>query len=213
MCNCYRANASLETLRASFAAQSLPLVFPTGAPNLEPLDNIRPTNAAPVLRPADPSDLEQGLVIGAARWDLVPWFWKKPVKAKTFLATNARSETAHVLPAFREAFRRRRCLVPATGFYEWTGEKGRKTKWRFTLKGADVFCIAGLWDRAETADGVVESFTMLTSAPGEDMRPYHDRQVVVLRPETYRTWLTLGADVAQLLSPLPGGSFHVERAD
>ncbi len=213
MCNCYRATASLDALRRAFAAEDLPLLLPDGAPNLEPLDNIRPTDVAPILRPADPAAPGAGLRLAAARWDLVPWFWKQPVKAKKFLATNCRSETAHALPAFREAFRRRRCLVPTTGFYEWTGEKGRKTKWRFTLKGAELFCIAGLWDRAETADGLVESFTMLTSAPGEDMRPYHDRQVVVLAPAAYGAWLNLDGDVASLLSPPPAGTFEVARAD
>jgi putative SOS response-associated peptidase YedK len=147
-----------------------------------------------------------------ARWDLVPWFWKQPIKAKKFLATNCRSETAHTTAAFREAFRRRRCLVPANGFYEWTGEKAQKIKWRFTAFGAELFCIAGLWDRAETADGTVESFTLLTSAPGPDMRPYHDRQVVVLRPEDYGRWLDLESDVADLLIPPPEGTLQVVRA-
>ena len=212
MCNCYRATASPESLRAAFAGAGLPLVFPAGVPNLEPLDNIRPTNRAPLVRPLDPADPAAGVAIGDARWDLVPWFWREPIKAKRFLATNARSETAHTQPAFREAFKRRRCLIPATAFYEWTGEKGRKTKWRFTLVGEGVFCIAGLWDRAETADGPVESFTMLTAPPGEDVRPYHDRQVVVLAPEQWRVWLDLQADIASLFAPTPPGVFAVARA-
>jgi putative SOS response-associated peptidase YedK len=199
-------------LKAAFDALELPLMFPAGAPNLEPQDNIRPTNRAPIIRPLDPAYPRGGLEIVQARWDLVPWFWKQPVKAKKFLATNARSETVHTTAAFKEAFRRRRCLVPADGFYEWTGEKGAKTKWRFTTPGEDLFCIAGLWDRAETADGVIESFTMLTSAPGPDMRPYHDRQVVVLPRAAYADWLDLGANVTDLLSPPPAGAFAVERA-
>lgn len=212
MCNCYRMGASLEDLRRVFEPLDLPLLFPSGAPNLEPLDNIRPTNAAPILRPRDPANPSGGVELVQARWDLVPWFWRQPVKAKKFLATNCRSETAHTTAAFREAFRRRRCLVPTDGFYEWTGEKGKKTKWRFTAFGAKVFCIAGLWDRAETADGVVESFTMLTSAPGPDMAPFHDRQVVVLRPDQYARWLDLEAPVADLIRPPPEGVLEAAPA-
>ena len=123
MCNCYRSTVRLEVVKEAFDALRLPLVFPNGAPNLQPLDNIRPTDRAPIIRPLDPTDPSAGVEIVQARWDLIPWFWKQPIKAKKFLATNARSETVHTTAAFKEAFKRRRCLIPTDGFYEWTGEK------------------------------------------------------------------------------------------
>ncbi len=212
MCNRYKNKVRLELLKAAFDQVQLPLVFKHGAPNLEPRDDIRPTNPAPFIRPLDPTDPFVGVEIVEARWDLVPHFWKQPVKAKKFLATNARCETVATQAAFRDAFKRRRCLVPTDGFYEWTGEKGAKTKWQFTVPGQEMFCIAGLWDRAETADGTIESFTMLTTAPGDDMKPYHDRQVVVLEPESWSRWLDLEADVLDLFVPPPAGTFHVELA-
>lgn len=211
MCNCYRITASPEDLRRAMAPFGPPLLMDQGLPNLEPQDNLRPTNRAPILRPRDPRNPMAGVDIAIARWDLVPWFWKAPVKEKKFLATNCRSETASTTAAFREAFRRRRCLVPANGFYEWTGEKGAKTKWLFTASGRDVFFIAGLWDRAETADGVIESYTLLTTRPGPDMAPYHTRQVVVLEPVEAGRWLDLDDDPTDLFGPRPAGGLLAER--
>jgi putative SOS response-associated peptidase YedK len=101
----------------------------------------------------------------------------------------------------------RRCLILLSGFFEFTGTKYRKAKHRFTLAGSDVMAIAGLW--SEAADGEL-SFTMLTTAPGPDIAPYHDRQVCVLRPDDWAAWLFLTRPEADLLRPLPAGSLAVE---
>ena len=92
------------------------------------------------------------------------------------------------LPHIKVPSKKRRCLIPADQFYEWTGPKGKKVKWAF--KPADKwFCFAGVWDRAETADGEIESFALLTGPPGEIMRPFHDRQPMILEESDYEAWL------------------------
>jgi putative SOS response-associated peptidase YedK len=128
------------------------------------------------------------------------------------MTTNARSESIATTPAFREPFRRRRCLAPATHFFEWTGEKGAKIMWRFTKTGEEIFCFAGLWDRAYTTDGVIESFTILTCAPGPDCAPYHNRQPVILERGEWETWLDLAGDVTPLMRARAAGTISVERA-
>ena len=119
------------------------------------------------------------------------------------LTTNCRGETASTTATFKEAFRRRRCLVPATHFFEWTGPKGAKTMWRFTRAEQPWFAFAGLWDRADLLDGPLESFTIITSAPGPDAANYHDRQSVIVEPADFQTWLDPSRSAADLLKP-PG---------
>ena len=150
-----------------FSDTRMPIVFPRpeAAPNLEPHDNIYPTQNGPVLLP-----VEGGLALRELRWGLIPWFHKKPVKEWKALTTNARSETIATTPSFKSAFARRRCLIPVSSFYEWTGEKGRKTKWDIHIAGREWFCFAGIWDKAETADGVIESYALVTMAPKAAIR-------------------------------------------
>jgi putative SOS response-associated peptidase YedK len=100
-----------------------------------------------------------------------------------------------------------RCLIPATAFFEFTGKRYPKARHRFTLKDAPFMAIAGLW--REIKDGG-PAFTMLTTAPGEDVEPYHGRQVAILRPEDWAAWLYLTKPEAELLRPLPGGSLQVK---
>ncbi|HEY2179769.1 MAG TPA: SOS response-associated peptidase, partial [Caulobacteraceae bacterium] len=196
-----------------FSQTRLPLIFPEGAlPNLEPREHIRPTDNAGVIRPLDPAMPTGGVELASARWWLVPFFHKKSVREWKPMCTNARAETIATTAAYREPFRRRRCLVPATHFFEWTGEKGAKTMWRFTKAGADLFCFAGLWERAHTADGAIESFTIVTCAPGPDAATYHDRQPVILEREAWEAWLDLAADPTPLLRAGPAGSLEVARA-
>ena len=213
MCNRYGYLAPVSKLADAFSEIRIPLVFQDGAiPNLPPRDHIRPTNIAPIVRPLDPAAPRAGLELIEARWWLIPFFHKGGVKDWKPMCTNARSETVATTATFRESFRRRRCLVPASHYFEWTGEKGAKTMWRFTRAGADLFCFAGLWDRAHTADGLVESFTILTCAPGVDCAPYHTRQPVILAPEHWGQWLDLSADVAPLLRPGEAGTVVAELA-
>jgi putative SOS response-associated peptidase YedK len=101
-----------------------------------------------------------------------------------------------------------RCLVPASAFFEFTGKKYPKAKHRFTLAGAPFMAIAGLW--REGKGNQPPSFTMLTTAPGPDVAPYHDRQLAVLRPEDWAAWIDLRVPEADLLKPLPAGALAVE---
>ena len=214
MCNRYGERIAYQLFVDGVSAAKLRLERPApeAAPNLEPHDQIRPTNLARILRPID-ERAPQGLELVERRWGLIPFFHKGPVKAFKFLGTNARSEGVATTATFREPFRRRRCLVPASYFFEWTGPKGGKTMWRFTRRDAEWFCFPGLWDRAQTADGEIESFTLLTCAAGPDMAPYHDRQPVLLDPQDWGRWLDLTADVAPLLQPSPAGALTIERVD
>jgi putative SOS response-associated peptidase YedK len=101
-----------------------------------------------------------------------------------------------------------RCLISASGVFEYVGTKYPKTQYRFSLPGAPFLAITGLWREAEGTHPV--SFTMLTTSPGVDIAPYHDRQVVVLRPEDWAAWLYLSKPQAELLRPLTEGSLDGE---
>jgi len=214
MCNRYGYQAPVSRLADAFSEIRIPLVFEGGAvPNVEPREHIRPTNSAPILRPVDPAQPSAGVELAELRWWLIPFFYKGAVKDWKAMCTNARAETVATTATFREPFKRRRCLVPATHYFEWTGDKGAKTMWRFTRAGADLFCFAGLWDRAHTADGVVESFTIVTCAAGPDAAAYHTRQPVVLDPGQWGQWLDLGQDGRALLHAGPAGAIEARRAD
>ena len=101
-----------------------------------------------------------------------------------------------------------RCLIPASAFFEFTGKRYPKAKHRFAMRDAPFMAIAGLW--RETDGKNPPAFTMLTTAPSADVEPYHDRQVAVLRPEEWASWLYLTKPEAELLRPMPEGSLDVE---
>lgn len=211
MCNYFRHKThSFVDWSEAFRGIRERLVLPEPLPNLR--DHVRPTDPVPIFRPLNPDAAAEGMELAVVRWDLIPSFWKKPLKGK-FLATNARSETVGSLPAFKGAFSRRRCLVPADAFHEWSGAKGRKTMWEITATAQPWFCFAGLWDRAETEDGPVESCTLLTSAAGPDMAGLHHRQPVILERAQWRAWLDLKADPTPLFTPGPPGTLRVALAE
>jgi putative SOS response-associated peptidase YedK len=213
MCNRYGYQAPISRLIDEFSQTRLPLVFRDGAvPNLEPREHIRPTDIAPIVRPLNAADPFAGVELVDARWWLIPYFHRNGVKDWRPMCTNARAESLATTAAYREPFRRRRCLVPATHFFEWTGEKGSKVMWKFTRADAEIFCFPGLWDRARTSDGPVESFTIVTCAPGPDCAPYHDRQPVILERSQWARWLDLAADPAPLLRAGGAGMLAVERS-
>src|SRR3989442_923920 len=119
--------------------------------------NIAPTQDAPVVR----LDRQGAPEVTMLRWGLVP-FWAKDVKVGTKMI-NARSEEAESKPAFREAIKTRRCAVPASGFFEWKGEPGRKQPYAITLPETRLFAFAGLWERWKPREGApVETFTIMT---------------------------------------------------
>lgn len=161
--------------------------------------NIAPTQQAPVVREG-PSGREVALL----RWGLVP-FWAKDLKIGTSMI-NARSEGIEAKPAFRDAVKSRRCVVPATGFFEWQGEPGRKQPYAITVPGLELLAFAGLWERWKPAEGEpIETFTIVTTDANESVAKIHDRMPVILPLDAVDTWLTAPPDEArQLLKPYAG---------
>jgi putative SOS response-associated peptidase YedK len=213
MCNRYGYNHPLKRLIDAFSTLG-PIQWDGLEPNAA-LDQIRPTDRAPVIRPVGGA-----LELSMLRWGLIPNTWHGPVKAWTAQLrgnplTNARSETVSTANTFRDAYAARRCLVPATNYFEWTADperpKGKKLMWRFTAPGQEVFAFPGIWDHAETADGPVTSFTLLTSAPGPDQARYHTRQPVILEPAQWADWLHVENNMAPAFKGSAAGSIMVER--
>jgi putative SOS response-associated peptidase YedK len=136
-------------------------------------------------------------------WGLIP-SWAKDTKLGAKLI-NARAETVAEKPAFRSAFRQRRCLVLADGFYEWQQQENKKQKQPYYIRFHDgcPFAFAGLWEHWENADGeTLESCTLLTTEPNELMRPIHNRMPVILDPKDYDLWLDVEVKKPELLKPL-----------
>jgi putative SOS response-associated peptidase YedK len=208
MCNRYGYQNPISRLIDEFSALG-PINWDEALRNA-PLDQIRPTDRAPIIR----ADREGTLELVERRWGLVPWFHKGSLKEFRGLNTNARSETVARLASFKGPYARRRCLVPATQYFEWTTDpanpKGRKLMWRFTVPGQPTFAFAGLWEYAHLADGPLESFVFLTSAPGPDQARYHDREPVVLRPDQWAQWLNPENDMAPTFTGAAAGALNVE---
>lgn len=121
------------------------------------------------------------------RWGLNP-HWAKD-KAIGYKTINARGESVAAKPAFRAAFRQRRCLVPATGFYEWKVLAGGKQPYLIGLKSGDLFAFGGLWESWTGPEGELRSFTVITTAPNELMTRIHDRMPAIIPREQYARWL------------------------
>jgi putative SOS response-associated peptidase YedK len=157
--------------------------------------NIAPTQEAPVVRVGVSSELEMPML----RWGLVP-AWAKELAVGTKMI-NARSESVDEKPAFREAFKSRRCLVPATGFYEWKGVPGRKQPYAITVADRPLFAFAGLWESWRPRGGEpVQTFAIITTDANPAVASIHDRMPVIVRPEDEEAWLH--GDPAQALAIL-----------
>jgi putative SOS response-associated peptidase YedK len=194
MCNLYTQSKSVDEVARLFRGLQMPLGFPGGAPNLSPRD-IAITDPAPIVRavPGAPGAYE--LVVRR-------WSWPGPGGKPVY---NFRSDG--------RAFPSGRCLILADGFYEFTAPadpaQKRKDRWLFTFSDGAMLGIAGL---TRTLPGVGEAFTMLTTPPGPDVAPFHDRQVAVLPPSQWRAWLDPAVAAAELLQPLPAGTLCVQAA-
>jgi putative SOS response-associated peptidase YedK len=167
--------------------------------NLQPHYNIAPTTTVDVVRRG-----EQGRELATMRWGLIPGWWKKT--AKDMPATfNARAESVADKPMFRNAFKQRRRIIPASGFFEWTGEKGAKQPHLFTAAdGSPVLAFAGLWDRWRdpAAGEEILSCTIIVSGASAWMKPYHDRMPVLLETKDLDAWLD-GSLGSEALKPAP----------
>jgi putative SOS response-associated peptidase YedK len=157
--------------------------------------NVAPAQA--VLAVREGGDTREATFL---KWGLVPRWAKEPAIGNKLI--NARAETVTEKPSFREAFARRRCLVPMSGFYEWSRRGDRKRPFYFHMRDGEPFAVAGLWDVFEGDGGPLETCTLLTTGANELLAGYHDRMPVILRPEDYDLWLDLGVKRADLLMPL-----------
>lgn len=169
-------------------------------PNWEARYNIAPSQAAPVVRRL-PGD--EAMSVGLLKWGLIPGWAKEKPKHQPI---NARGETAAKSPMFREAMERRRCLVPADGFYEWQGERPPKRPFFIRMKDEEPFAFAGLWERwhPHGQEEAVETFTILTIDPNALVAPIHNRMPVILSPGDYERWVDPGVKaegVADLIKP------------
>jgi putative SOS response-associated peptidase YedK len=163
---------------------------------LEPRYNIAPSQPVPVVRLAEdqPGTRQAALL----QWGLVPSWTGDPTIGLQCI--NARSETAASKPAFRAAFRRRRCLIPANGFYEWQKKGKEKLPFLFRLRGGPPFAFAGLWERWSSPHGDGrETCTILTAEANDLVRPFHERIPIILPAEQYGDWLDPMAAAPQWL--------------
>jgi len=210
----YRIAWDWSELEQKFARAGLPIRAgrPQGGADLKPRD-VRPRETAPVIRSIDPERPSEGVQIVQLRWDLVPFFHKGALKVKNSLFITARVEGAPRSHAFKEPFQHHRCLVPASAFYEWTGLGDAKEMWIVRHVRQPVFCFAGLWEQADTTDGLVESFTILTTSSGPDLIDMDERQPIIVRPEHWATWLNPAAPIDELIRTEARGSLVLSQVE
>ncbi|MCP5277790.1 MAG: SOS response-associated peptidase [Thiobacillus sp.] len=174
-----------------------------------PRYNIPPGTDIPVIRLSP----EGKRVLHLLRWGLVPHWSRDPsVGAKL---NNARAEGVKEKPSFRDAFRRRRCLIPADGFYEWKTEGRVKQPWYFSLKSGRPLAMGGLWESWRRPDGeILRTCAVITTGPNEVMAPVHDRMPAIIPPEHWQDWLAAPPDeVESLLAPAPAEAMQAWKVD
>lgn len=175
MCGRFSLSAPPEALVRAFALE--------GCPPLTPRYNVAPTQAVAAVVPAEGG----GRALRWFRWGLIPHWAQAPSLGARLI--NARAETVASKPSFREALRRRRCLIPADGFFEWQATAHGKQPIHFRRPDGAVFAFAGLWARWTGPEGTIESCAVLTTRANARVRPYHPRMPVILDPEDYALWL------------------------
>jgi len=200
MCGRFTLEISSETLKVIFGVSPFE--------NILPRYNIAPTQMVLVLR-NDPGNNRQ---LSYMKWGLIP-HWAKEASIGNHMI-NARSETVDEKPSFRSALKHRRCIVPASGFYEWQKVGTKKQPYYITLKDGSPMMFAGLWDRWVSPDGiVVESCTILTTSSNELVSPLHDRMPVILSRDVIDRWLdsrvTDPAELKSLLKPYQSDSMSL----
>ena len=177
MCGRFSQTASPEVIAQQFELTDPPLFTPRY--------NIAPSQSIAAIR-IDPDTTTRTLVM--LRWGLIPSWAKDPKIAHQCI--NAKAETVAEKPSFRSAFKKRRCLVIATGFYEWQVQGHAKQPMWIGLKSRRPFAFAGLWEQWQPPDGaVIESCTIITTTPNDLMAPIHNRMPVILAPPSYDQWL------------------------
>jgi putative SOS response-associated peptidase YedK len=176
------------------------LTVPAAIPNFQPDYNVCPTDPADVVVPN-----EGACDLVRMRWGLVPYWWSKPLKKLRLATFNARVEMVTTKPFFREPFKKRRCLMPVSGYYEWEDTPSGKQPHYFTARdGSPVLTIAGLWDEwknRETGERI-KSCAMIITEPNDFIAEVHDRMPVLLRPDQFDHWLS-GCMTVEELQPVP----------
>lgn len=197
MCGRFTLTANPETLQDAFPQYEVP-------EGMSPHYNIAPTQPIAVV----PNDGREAVDFFV--WGLIPFWAKDPSIGNRMI--NARGETLADKPSFKAAYKYRRCLVLADGFYEWKKQPGQRTKipYYITLKDGDPFAFAGLWEHWTSPDGSeIKSATIITCPPNDMVSQLHNRMPVILHPDEYARWIDPGerapADLQDLLDPYPAG--------
>jgi putative SOS response-associated peptidase YedK len=209
MCGRFVLKTPPDTLKRHFGFVELP--------NLRPRYNIAPTDEVPVIRQRREPAGERSLQL--LRWGLVAP-WEKDLSGGA-RCINARSETLLEKPTFKKPFQRRRCLVPADGFYEWRKEGKLRVPHLIQRADGGLFAFAGLWDRwwpaKDDRERYVDTFTIVTTAANARLQPLHDRMPVILDPADYASWLDPDADPEELrrrlLKPAPDDLLAISEVD
>ena len=189
MCGRFTLTTNSEVLQEIFDLAIAP-------PDLAPRFNIAPTQSVAVVVQEDGQRQ-----LDAFRWGLIP-FWAKDMRIGNKMI-NARAETLAQKPSFRNAFKKRRCLILADGFYEWRKSEQGKTPTYIYLADHQPFAFAGLWESWTSPEGEeVRSCTIITTSPNEVMAPIHNRMPVILPPQAMETWLIPSEQDPQILQPL-----------
>lgn len=202
MCSRYNLTSPPEAVRAYFGY--------VDTPNFPARYNIAPTQGIPVVLLDETGARRFRLM----RWGLLPAFVKDPKKFPTLI--NARSEDVLTKASFRHAVRRRRCIIPADGFYEWTGPKGKRRP--FHLRPPSLIAFAGLYERwQDPQGGELDTVTILTCAANRIVAALHDRMPVVLAPEQYEDWLDAervsAEEALAMIGPAPDDLFEAVELD
>lgn len=192
MCGRYALHASPEVVALQFGLATVPAFTPRY--------NIAPAAQVLVVR-------EGGAAM--VKWGLVPRWARDPSMGARI--NNARAETVAEKPSFREAFRKRRCLIPASGFYEWKLEGKLKQPYYIHPAAGGLFAFAGLWERWEGPGGPLETCAVITTEPNAVMAPIHDRMPVLVDPENYARWLSGTVPMQPLLVPCSPDSIAAHR--
>ena len=154
--------------------------------------NIAPSGNIPVIR------LHPGKELALCHWGFIP-HWARDTKLKPI---NAKAESIREKPYFRDAFRQRRCLIPANGYYEWKSVNGRKQPYFIRMTEAELISFAGVWSYRQAPDGAIESCAIITTAANDDLAGIHHRMPVIIEPDNHADWLHEGGE--DLLKPCSG---------
>lgn len=188
MCGRYALHTSPEVIALAFGVPAIPAYAPRY--------NIAPASQVLIIRRNEAA---------MVRWGLVPRWAKDPSIGATL--NNARAETVAEKPSFRDACRRRRCLIPASGFYEWKAEAGRKQPYYIHPAGGELFAFAGLWEQWQD----LQTCAIITTVANEKMTTVHDRMPVIVSPAEYSDWLSDRSYEKVALRPCPNAAIAIHR--